>query len=701
MEFMRKNKYIPRIQRVLREVSSDPSSVDHLAKTLDQLIATKQLPTEEQALNSLISSKAIIPDPYSDPVPNIPAPGGNGTSKLAVRTNPNYLAYAANFSMLNQFVQYSQEGIRNQYKNIPPFGDPSRDFMLSQVWRHEPILAGAIYSMCAKQSSLKWSVTGRRLPAKRLAVLLAGAAFIDGYDWGGFMSGTAEDFFSTNRGFFWETPRLGDPVFGQLSDLGHIDALCCTLTGSKVTPMIYTSAATGQVIHFGPGEYNHAASLPSARELHLGAGFCAVDRALRAAILLMGLHDYDSEKLSNLPPEGVAAVTGLTKDELQDALTLWLAERKKNSSLTFPQVLWLVASQPNASVDVKMVSFSQLPEQFDRKTVIEQYVNTLSLAFGVDAREFWSLSGGGLGSAGESSIQHMKARGKGGSELTTIVERKINGEAPEDTFFGIDDPDVQAIADEAKVAKAWVDAYLPLYNLRPAGGPTQFGGGVVKANPTPENRDGSGNSPTSPILGLADTGGNMSSQAGGAKLAEQVITKDELLRLLIDHGVLPDWMVDDQRTAVGDSEVHQRRILAQKEGHGEDYTKFVWQKGALTEERLPPIVLRGVAYFEPFELAPIVMAEVLDEETQAKSVLNYLHLKASQILDGHRNIHGKPIPEAEVVRGSAVNKKVIHEELERWRHHAVLSKYAPTPAEEEQMFGNLKSMQDYINKISV
>lgn len=700
---MRKNKYIPRIQRVLQTVHSDPSSVDNLAKTLDQLIASKQLPTEEQALKSLLGPRSVISDPYSDPFPNIPAPGGDGASKLAVRTNPNYLAYASNFSMLNQFVQYSQGEIRNQYKNIPPFGDPSRDFMLTQVWRHEPILAGAIYSMCAKQSSLKWSVTGRRLPARNLAVLLAGAAFIDGYDWGGFMSGTAEDFFSTNRGFFWETPRLGDPLLGQLSDIGHIDALNCTLTGSKVTPMIYTSSATGQVIHFGPGEYIHAASLPSARERHLGAGFCAVDRALRAAILLMGLHDYDSEKLSNLPPEGVAAVTGLTRDELQDALTLWMAERKKNSSLTFPQVLWLVASQPNASVDVKLISFSQLPEQFDRETVVHQYVNTLALAFGVDAREFWSMTskGGGMGSAGESAIQHMKAKGKGGSELTTIIERKINGEAPKDTLFTVDDPDIEAAADEAKVAKAWVDAYLPLYNLKPAGGPTQFGGGVVKANPNPENRDGSGNSPTSPIQSLVDTGGNMSSQAGGAKLAEQVITKDELLRLLIDHGVLPDWMVDDQRTTIDDYEVHQRRILAQKEGHDQDYTKFVWQKGALTEERLPPIVLRGVAYFEPFELAPIVMAEVLDEETQAKSVLNYLHLKASQILDGHRNIHGKPIPEAEVVRGSAVNKKVIHEELERWRHHAVLSKYAPTPAEEEQMFGNLKSMQDYINKISV
>jgi len=705
----RKYNYKTRIQRSIQALSHNPSNMALVAKELDRMINDGTLPTDERAKEDLSHKKMNFGWSDDDQLGGFPStPGGNGKSKLDIRTNDRNLAYAMGYNWMRQWMSASQGQAKNDFKQIPPIDHPDRDYWLTKIWKLEPILAGAVYSMCAKMTSLSWNVTGKRLQASKFAKLLAGAAFMDGYDWGGFINSTAEDFYTTNRGVFWETPRIGDSLYGKLSDVGHIDAMNCTLTGNRDYPMVYMSGISGQTLKFGVGEFLHFSSMPSPREASLGAGFCAVDRAYRAAMLLMGLHDYDDEKLNNLPPEGVAAVTGLTMEELLDAFKLWQAERRKNQSLTFPQVLWLVSSMPNANVDVKMIGFSQLPESFDRESVVEQYVNTLALAFGVDSQEFWSqMSGGGFGqAAGSSSVQHMKAKGKGFGEFITIVERKINGETSDDVFFGFDAQDTEENAALAAIAKAWIDAFLPLYNMKPAGGPNQFGGGVqpntagapaFKFNPNPQKPNGEVNLPTPMIPDLADTGGNMSSQSGGgsaAGQAEQIIDKEQFMRLLVDKGVLPDWMVDDNRATVGDTEVHQRRLTAEGSieksyGNYDDIVKFVWEKGVLKEVRLPPITLRSGYRQEVVESEPLPpLANRLVVDTKSYEVtLEYLSNKEFELTG---KIHGKPIPDAEVTRGSSINRKTIHDELERWRHDPILAPYALSVEQEQKLFGNFK-----------
>lgn len=594
-------------------------------------------------------------------------------SKLDVRNTNKDLGYYSAYGLLRAFV--------GRGKKLAPYGTLERDIFMSEIWMTEPILAGAVYSLCAKMGALNWNITGRRNTARAAARTFAEAAHMGGYDWGGFIFSTAQDFYTTNNGAFWELAHDPNPPYA-LTDLGHIDSLCCTLTGNQESPMIYNSETTGQTLRFKPGEFGHFASLPSSRERYLGIGYCFVDRAYRAAKLLMGLHDYDSEKLANLPPEGVATVTGLTMDEFTDALKMWLEMRKTDNSLTFPQVLWLIGSQPNVEVKVGFQGFSQIPEAFDRKVVIEQYVQTIALDAGVDVGEFWSMGGGGLGTAGESEIQHMKAKGKGPGEFISTSERHLNAELPDGVDFAFDTQDIEEDANAAAVAKAWIDAYFPLYNLPPKNAAP--GGAVAtKANPRPDKPNGDVSNPTPMVQGV-DTGRDMTNGGGQPnkpKDAEQVITKDQLMRLLVDKGVLPDWMLNDDRTLVTDTDVH----ISSKDADGDEPTRFVWNGKYLKEERLPAIVINSP------RSAAVPLAELFQEkefvpEEDYTAVLKFLHRKEGEVVMAARNIRGDPIPEKEAVRGAAVTKNTIRNEIKRWRSNPILAPYAPeTEAEVEKI----------------
>jgi len=610
-------------------------------------------------------------------------------SQLDIRSTDRDMTLSMAYGSLRAFFSHHPIG-------ITPYGTPGRDTYLSEFWRSEPILAGAVYSMSAKMSSLSWIMSGPRLKALKAARLLARAAHMGGQDWGGFLSPSAQDWYATNNGIFWETARdnigLGNlnNLAGPLADIGHIDSLCCTLTGNTDLPMLYVSEISGQTLRFREGEYIHFASLPSAREQYLGIGFCAVDRAYRAAKLIMGLHDYDAEKLANLPPEGIATVTGLTMDEFMDALRLWKLQREKDNSLTFPQILWLIGSQPNTEVKVAIEGFSQIPESFDRDSVMSHYISTLALDFGVDAREFWPISSGALGTASESEIQHLKAKGKGPGEFISTSERMINGELPEGVDFAYDTQDIEEDQNAATVAKAWVDVYYPLYQGTPAG---KTGQGVSqpeqKETPARTAETDFQKPPKNGMIGdqqpknpQEKPGGFPTGMPGnfGAPQVEQLITKDQMIRLLVDKRVLPEYMINDERISVYDYEVHLTKE------NKEDDAKFVWSKGVLKEVRLSPIVI----YSKPTDQSIPEVEPALEIQTSEDKVLEYLKQKENEIFESKRDITGKPIPEGEVVRGASVTKVTIRDEINRWRAHPVLSLYVPTTEELEKLLGGAK-----------
>lgn len=311
-------------------------------------------------------------------------------------------------------------------EDVPPWGDlprlGERARRLREFARAEPILAGAVASMTSKVVSLDWQIIGGRNRVRRYHEILAEAE--DGTGWSYFIDRWMQDYLTTDGGGFVELAR--DGTSGPVAALYNLDSACVFPTGNARVPYRYYSSIGDRAIPLYPNDFALAVDLPSPDESKLGIGFCAVSRALKAARVLLALYSYDEEQLSDLPPKGLATITGLTQSEVMEAFKLYDAQRREKRQTTFKGVLWLAAlANPLQQIDVKLTPFSTLPDHFDRERAVTLYVYTLALDFGVDVREFWPASQTGATKA-EAEIQAQKAKGKGFGRALMAIEREIN-----------------------------------------------------------------------------------------------------------------------------------------------------------------------------------------------------------------------------------------------------------------------------------
>ncbi len=353
-----------------------------------------------------------------------------------------------------------------------PVGDPRRDTQLRELWTQEPILAGAVTSMVQKMLGLGWTVTGGKNRAARYSQMFHYAE--NGAGWSVYFAKMLQDFLTQDKGSFTELGRQSKN--GPIAGIFNLDAGTMTLTGDPEFPASYQPKhrAKGNAIFVPKDDVIHIVSMPSPDERRLGGGFCAVSRAAKAAKLLRALYQYDSEKLSNLPPQGIASVTGLTVKQVEEATSMYERARQTKGQYIFPGILWLASTASaigGGEVKVSLTPFSTLPESFDRQTVVNLYVYTLALDFGVDAREFWPATVTGATKA-DALVQSQKAKGKGPAEIMTYVEREYNMKIlPEGVTFQFDYQDDEEDLQRAQIESAKIDNVAKLYvSVSPAEG---------------------------------------------------------------------------------------------------------------------------------------------------------------------------------------------------------------------------------------
>jgi hypothetical protein len=303
--------------------------------------------------------------------------------------------------------------------DIPAWGTKDRDKYLRLKWREESLLAGAVSSMVQKMVSLNWTITGGRNKVKHFADVLYNAE--DGAGWNVYLSKVVQDYLTQDKGTFSEKAMAYEN--GPVLDLYHIDSGQVTITGRRAVPARYRSPINGKEYPLPRDSVFHLTSLPAPEERRFNQGFCAVSRAIKSAQVLFALYKYDNEQLSDMPPKGIAAITGMTTNQVRKAIELYKENREAKGTLTFPGLLWLASSV--GDIKVALTPFSTLPESFDREVVVTLYIYTLALDFGVDAREFWPATVTGATKA-DALIQAQKAKGKGPGELITGLERAIN-----------------------------------------------------------------------------------------------------------------------------------------------------------------------------------------------------------------------------------------------------------------------------------
>jgi len=389
---------------------------------------------------------------------------------------------------LDLSIQRRVEKVAADMPAIWWFSQPTEGYDVSQWWTPQrdqdlrafvkrpgnDILAGAVSSMTKKFRAMNWVVDGPAATVQWAQDLLGTAEF--GRGWGSLVGKTIEDYLTTDNGFFWEIIGKGDPskpLDGLPVGVAHLDSTKCTRTGDPSYPVVFRNAKTGKSHKLHATRVVCVSDMESPNEDMNGVGFCAVSRVLASSYLLLQLSQYKREKLSDLPQAGLLVLNNVVPQKWEDAKAEYERERRKLGNELWANIMTLIGVDPAQQADAKFISFSNLPDHFDEAATIENYVNIVALAFGTDPRDLWAIKTGSLGSATESQVQHLKARGKTIGDLIGTIERAINWHLfPKRVTFHFDNVDSEEDIMVAQLEDAKISAIMRMYAPDPATGET-------------------------------------------------------------------------------------------------------------------------------------------------------------------------------------------------------------------------------------
>lgn len=343
---------------------------------------------------------------------------------------------------------------------IAPWGTKERDRQLRRIsYRaHNGLFQGAIAALIMRVQSTPWEVKGGRNNAKYFQAMLQNSDF---HDWETWIARLLWDFFTQDFGAVAEViggGKADKPISGRVMGLAHMDALSCHATKVAQFPLLYWNEENNSRHVMHATRAYRMTDMVSPKRLAYGTGFCALSRYISEASVDILLGRHDNEMLNDLPPAGLLAVSGMTKQQWDDSARGYESDRRADGESVFRGTMVIHAIDPAVPVKLEAIPFSALPENFDTKTFIDIHVNKLALALGVDPQDIWPLSGQALGSGTQSKVLDSKARGKMFGRILQMITRFINRAVlPDDLEFAFKFKDTEADLTLATTAKMWAD----------------------------------------------------------------------------------------------------------------------------------------------------------------------------------------------------------------------------------------------------
>lgn len=354
-------------------------------------------------------------------------------------------------------------------EEIPVWWSEQRELFLGEFWQKpgNDILQGAISSMVKKFKSMTWILEGPERVANRYQPVIAESEF--GKGWSTLLTKTLTDYFTHDKGAFWELIGEGDPngsIVGQVLGIAHLDSSLCQLTGDPTYPVIFNNTKTQLSHKLHTTRVVHLVDMESPNERMNGVGWCATSRVIASSSVLLKLARYKNEKLSDLPPAGMLLLNNIMPAQWEDTNSNYKRERRRLGQELWTNMLVLMGLDPAQPVTAEFLSFATLPDQFNELEATNIYVNIVALAFGIDVREFWPMSQGALGTGKESEVQAQKAKGKGIGDIISTLERAINWKVlpPTVTFrfdFQDDEQDLTAANINKEKTSTIMSMWLP------------------------------------------------------------------------------------------------------------------------------------------------------------------------------------------------------------------------------------------------
>lgn len=279
-----------------------------------------------------------------------------------------------------------------------------------------------------------------------------------GRGWRSFVKKVTREYLRHDCGAFIELIAPGNPnrpPTGPITGIAVLDSLRCAPTGDPEFPVLYTDRL-GKFHLLHNTRVIQIVDMPDTDERRPGYGLCALSRAISITTRELQMGRYVEAMLDDKPPPGIVVAGGMTKGERDKAAAAYKVEQQNDERPVWGRQLWLYGADPMVKPEIAVQAFTQAPEKFDFKIYTEIDIDALALAIGVDRQELWQLTGGNLGSDGQSQILHQKSRGKTIGNLRDEIERAIDNALPDGYDFELEYEDPQEDQQKADLANKWV-----------------------------------------------------------------------------------------------------------------------------------------------------------------------------------------------------------------------------------------------------
>ena len=342
---------------------------------------------------------------------------------------------------------------------IIPWGSDwvQRDKQLRAFVADEPWVAATVSSLSARNAAYSWSLEGPPRTVARLQDMLQEADY--GHGWVAMLNKLSSDLYSQDNGAFMEIIRDGQGALAPVIGLAHLDAGRVTRTGNPDIPYIYQDREGGQH-RLAWYQCVDLTDFPSPVETHNGTQLCAVSRVLRIAQILRDVNIRKQEKLSGRFAGVLHIVSGIRKETIDQAFVESQEDSDNRGRRRYQPPVILGTVDPAQKISKETIEIASLPDNWDEEQAMKWYIAVLALAFGCEYQDLAPLPGGGLGSSQQSTILHLKARGKGPEHFQKMVEHRLNWYVlPSNVTFKFDEKDFEAEQIEATVRKTRAETY--------------------------------------------------------------------------------------------------------------------------------------------------------------------------------------------------------------------------------------------------
>lgn len=313
---------------------------------------------------------------------------------------------------------------------VAPWWSRRRDLDLRNFWKSGDHLAGAVYTLRTKVTTLPFQVIPRDMSIKahvraadRFEQILNDSEFGDGWDVA--VGRFVEDVLTTDNGGFMEVIGDGDadgPIIGPALGVAHLDSTRCQRTSNPEFPVLYEDTS-GRLYKLHYSRVISVSQMTSPNVMMRGVGFCAVSRCINTGQNLMDIGQFKQEKLGSRPARQMLVGSNIGADEIMQAFQVAEMQMDNMGLGRYARMVAIGSKNKDVRIDVK--DLSSVPDGFDEEKSVTLGMFTIALAFGVDARELWPASTSGATKA-DAMIQHLKARGKAFGSLVNKIESAFN-----------------------------------------------------------------------------------------------------------------------------------------------------------------------------------------------------------------------------------------------------------------------------------